>query len=185
MRLNKQARADLAAWGVFLDTVNGKTFFLDDAWVPNSHLNLYTDATSAYTQMPPQPIHRCHLSLYTDATSAYTRMPPQPIHGCHPQPIHRCHLSLYTDATSAYTQMPPQPIHRCHLSLYTDAACSLGYGTILGQKWFFGEWPDHWKHQNITLLEFFPILAAVIVWAPLLRNKRIMFYTDNIWPSYT
>ena len=103
VRLNKEARADLAAWGVFLDTFNGKTFFLDDAWVPNSHL-----------------------------------------------------------------------------SLYTDAAASLGYGAILGQKRFFREWPDHWQHQNITLLEFFPILAAVIVWAPLLRNKRIMFNTDNI-----
>ena len=109
VRLNKEARADLAAWGGgVLDTFNGKTFFLDDAWVPNSHL-----------------------------------------------------------------------------SLYTGAAASLGYGAILDKKWFFGEWPDHWKHQNITLLEFFPILAAVIVWAPLVRNKRIMFYTDNIWPSYT
>ena len=103
VRLNKEARADLAAWGVFLDTFNGMAFFLDDAWVPNSHLRLYT-----------------------------------------------------------------------------DAAASLGYGAILGQKWFFGEWPDHWKHQNITLLEFFPILAAVIVRAPLLHNKRIMFYTDNM-----
>ena len=46
MCLNKEARADLAAGGgVFLDTFNSKTFFLDDAWVSNSHLSLY--------KMPP------------------------------------------------------------------------------------------------------------------------------------
>ena len=108
VRMNTETQADLAAWGMFLDTFNRKTFFLDDAWVSNSHL-----------------------------------------------------------------------------SLYTDAAASLGYGAILGKKCFFGEWPDHWKHQNVTLLEFFPILAAVIVRAPLLRNKCIVFYTNNTWPSYT
>lgn len=103
VRLNREARADLAAWRSFLDSFNGKCFFLDAPWAPNSHLSMSTDAAGAF-----------------------------------------------------------------------------GYGAVLGNKWFYGEWPDHWKQENITLLELFPIVVAVIVLAPLLRNKRIMFFTDNM-----
>ena len=33
--------------------------------------------------------------------------------------------------------------------------------------------------QNITFLELVPILVALTVWGPLLRNKYVYFHTDN------
>lgn len=103
IRLNKQARADLAAWEVFLQHFNGKSFFLSDSW-----------------------------------------------------------------ETSV------------NLSLFTDAAGGLGYGAILGKKWFYGEWPVLWKDANITVLELYPIVAALVTWVHELGNKRILLFTDNM-----
>lgn len=66
------------------------------------------------------------------------------------------------------------------LHLYTDASGALGYGAVFGSKWFFGKWPNHWAGQNITLLEMFPIVAAVVTWAPMLRNSKLILHTDNM-----
>ncbi len=65
------------------------------------------------------------------------------------------------------------------LNLYTDSAASLGFGAIFGQFWCFGEWPEHWKHINIVILEFYPIVLSVLLWGHLMRNQRIIFFTDN------
>ena len=65
------------------------------------------------------------------------------------------------------------------LKLFTDAAGSLGYAAIFGKQWFFGEWPAVWKTFNITILEFFPIVLASEIWGPLMRNKCIVFFSDN------
>ena len=65
------------------------------------------------------------------------------------------------------------------LKLFTDAAGSLGYAAIFGKQWFFGEWPAVWKTFNITILEFFPIVLAIEIWGPLMRNKCIVFFSDN------
>ena len=65
------------------------------------------------------------------------------------------------------------------LKLFTDAAGSLGYAAIFGKHWFFGEWPAVWKTFNITILEFFPIVLAIEIWGPLMRNKCIVFFSDN------
>ena len=65
------------------------------------------------------------------------------------------------------------------LKLFTDAAGSLGYAAIFGKHWFFGEWPAVWKTFNITILEFFPIVLASEIWGPLMRNKCIVFFSDN------
>ena len=66
------------------------------------------------------------------------------------------------------------------LHLYTDAAQSAGYGALCGNHWFFGEWPSLWKSLDITLLEFYPIVAAVQVWGARFANKRIILHTDNM-----
>ena len=63
--------------------------------------------------------------------------------------------------------------------LFTDAAGSKGYGAILGKHWFFGAWPETWKHFNITFLEFFPIVIALRIWGPLMANRCVNFNTDN------
>lgn len=66
-----------------------------------------------------------------------------------------------------------------NLNLFTDAAGSLGYAAIFGKHWCFGEWPSAWKQFNITILEFFPIVLAIEIWGPLMRDKCIVFFSDN------
>ena len=63
--------------------------------------------------------------------------------------------------------------------LYTDAAAGFGFGAIFGKLWCFGPWPEHWKLFNIVILEFYLIVLSVLLWGPLMRNQRILFYTDN------
>lgn len=63
--------------------------------------------------------------------------------------------------------------------MYTDSSGSLGYGAIFGHKWFYGEWPSKWKSKNIIILEMFPIVLSVGIWADKLANRCVMFHTDN------
>ena len=67
-----------------------------------------------------------------------------------------------------------------HIQLYTDAAGSLGYGAVMGKQWFFGGWNEQWRGQSITLLELYPIVLAIEVWAKELANSCIEFHTDNM-----
>ena len=66
-----------------------------------------------------------------------------------------------------------------HLNFYTDAAKSLGFGIVFGASWTYGEWPENWKVKDISFLEFFPILLALNLWCDRLKNKRVMFISDN------
>ena len=45
--MNKEARADLAAWSFFLDKFNGRAFFPKAIWTSSNSLNLYTDAAGS------------------------------------------------------------------------------------------------------------------------------------------
>ena len=47
------------------------------------------------------------------------------------------------------------------LSLYTDAAGSIGIGAIFGHTWCYGSWPDNEIGKNITILEFYPIVLSL------------------------
>jgi hypothetical protein len=66
------------------------------------------------------------------------------------------------------------------INLYTDAAASDGYAAILGSHWVQGQWLGDWKKLNITALELFPIVAAVITWPLTLQNHCVVFNCDNI-----
>ncbi|XP_062586589.1 uncharacterized protein LOC134248181 isoform X1 [Saccostrea cucullata] len=67
------------------------------------------------------------------------------------------------------------------LHLYTDAAGSLGYGAILGKKWFFGSWENiNLQDRNITFKELFPIVVAIEIWGETLANCSILFHSDNM-----
>ena len=66
-----------------------------------------------------------------------------------------------------------------NLQFFTDSAQSSGYGIVFGRHWAYGTWPDAWKAQNICFLEFFPIVVALSTWSSELRNKRVLFFTDN------
>ena len=65
------------------------------------------------------------------------------------------------------------------LELYTDAAGSLGFGAVFGSKWCYGKWPVTWLHQNIAMLEFYPIVLSLYLWGHQMRNRCILFPTDN------
>ena len=65
------------------------------------------------------------------------------------------------------------------LKLYTDAAGSLGFGAVFGSKWCYGKWPDNWLHQNIAMLEFYPIVLSLCLWGHQMQNRCILFLTDN------
>ena len=67
------------------------------------------------------------------------------------------------------------------LQLFTDAAASIGFGAIFEGKWFQGHWPAGFtaKSPSIAACEFVPVVVAVLVWAPLLASKRILFWCDN------
>ena len=65
------------------------------------------------------------------------------------------------------------------LQLYTEAAGSMGYGAVCDHQWFYGVWPESWRHYNITALELYPIVAAVVTWGVSWKNRSLCFYTDN------
>ena len=65
------------------------------------------------------------------------------------------------------------------LKLYTDAAASKGYGALFGTRWFYGEWPAHWKSLNIAFLELLPIIISLHVWGCQMSNKCVSLFTDN------
>ena len=49
------------------------------------------------------------------------------------------------------------------LQLYTDASTTVGFGALLGKRWFAGLWPEPCKTLNIAVLELYPIVIAAIV----------------------
>ena len=67
----------------------------------------------------------------------------------------------------------------CSLNLYTDAAAGFGFGAIVGQFWCFGAWLDQWKTLNIVIFEFYHTVLSVLLWAHLMQNQRIIFFTNN------
>ena len=68
------------------------------------------------------------------------------------------------------------------LDLFTDAAAGIGFGAYFKGKWIQGRWPqDILLHPpSIAFLELFPILMALLSWAPLMANRKITFHTDNL-----
>ena len=69
------------------------------------------------------------------------------------------------------------------LEFFTDAAASIGMGIYLKGKWAQAKWGDHFKAEtegnNITFLEYFPILVALHLFGEEVRNKKVLFHCDN------
>ena len=87
---------------------------------------------------------------------------------------------IFLQAFNGKSLMLPQHwLQSPSIDLYTDASGTLGYGVVLGPQWLFGPWDDEWRGQSITLLEFYPTVLAVSVWADSLSNKCISFHSDN------
>ena len=70
--------------------------------------------------------------------------------------------------------------HDSHqLQLYTDASGTLGFGAVFRKNWCYGEWPDSWRLHNIAFLEFYPIVLSLHLWGHEMKNRRVLFFTDN------
>jgi hypothetical protein len=65
------------------------------------------------------------------------------------------------------------------LHLFTDSSTSIGFGLVFGTHWAHGIWEERFRSFNIAILEFYPIVLAVHLWADKLANKVIIFHTDN------
>lgn len=65
------------------------------------------------------------------------------------------------------------------LHLYTDAS-SKGFGCILDAEWSFGEWPNSWANDHITVKETYPIVLAIALFGEKLQNKCIVLHCDNM-----
>lgn len=70
------------------------------------------------------------------------------------------------------------------LQLFTDAAGSTGFGAFFQGAWCVAAWPPEWRNcgytSNLLLLELFPIIVAVELWAGSLANRVIVFWCDNL-----
>ena len=65
------------------------------------------------------------------------------------------------------------------LNLFTDAARSSGYGAIFSDEWFHGIWEKESMDLDITTLEFYPIVIAMLIWGHNIKNMNINIHTDN------
>jgi hypothetical protein len=45
--LTCEARADIAAWTIVIDSFNGKSLFMSDQWLSSDHFKLFTDAAGS------------------------------------------------------------------------------------------------------------------------------------------
>lgn len=88
-------------------------------------------------------------------------------------------LSFLATHNGKSVLLPDRWLTSSDISLFTDASGAFGYGAVLGSHWFYGSWNQSWRAQSITLLEFYPIVLAVQIWAQALANKCIYFRTDN------
>ena len=66
------------------------------------------------------------------------------------------------------------------LHLFTDASGTLGFGAVFGTHWLYGSWPKEMFELNITFKELLPIVVAVNIWGPYLKNKCLVLHSDNL-----
>lgn len=67
------------------------------------------------------------------------------------------------------------------LKLYTDSS-HIAMGIYFNGRWAYQEWPEGFvdRDTSIAFLELFPIAVALVLWAPELANKKVMFKSDNM-----
>ena len=65
------------------------------------------------------------------------------------------------------------------INFFTDAAGSCGFGAVFQSHWFFNQWPADLLPFGIAWKELFPIVLALEIWGPDLKNKCITLHSDN------
>ena len=83
-------------------------------------------------------------------------------------------VSLFKDA---------QWFSNADLELFTDSAASIGLGIYLNGKWAQAKWGNNFTQEcsnnNITFLEYFPILVSLHIFRQEMSNKKVIFHCDN------
>lgn len=88
-------------------------------------------------------------------------------------------LQFLTEFNGKYLFRTEMFLSPSKLHLFTDAAKRAGFAAVFQSRWFCGKWGSWWTEQNITLLEFVPIVLALEVWGDLFRNAVVILHTDN------
>ena len=70
------------------------------------------------------------------------------------------------------------------LTLGTDSSGSWGCAAVLADEYLTLQWPAALPRNNLSLLEFYPIVLAVHVWWDELRNARLTIKCDNLATVY-
>lgn len=69
------------------------------------------------------------------------------------------------------------------LHLFADASASHGFGVTCGTNWAAEAWGPHFGEERranqISFLEFFPLVCAFFLWPDQLRDKNILIHSDN------
>ena len=68
------------------------------------------------------------------------------------------------------------------IMFYTDASMVFGLGGICDSNWMSAPWGKSFlseKKPSIEYLELFAVLAVVLSWINLYKNKRIVLFCDN------
>ena len=85
---------------------------------------------------------------------------------------------LFIESFNGTTMFLPNSWESESLNMYTDAS-NLGFGGIFGCQWFNGWLDDSMMRHHINIKELFPIVIALEYWGNLLRNKSVLFFSDN------
>jgi hypothetical protein len=71
------------------------------------------------------------------------------------------------------------------LQLYIDSAAwsKRVYGMYFAGRWGHGIWPKSWVDtgmtRDMTFLELFPVIAALMTWDTHLKDKKVLFHVHN------
>ena len=65
------------------------------------------------------------------------------------------------------------------LRMATDASSTFGYGAYFQRQWFLGAWPVDLGRRSMALLEIFPIVLAIRTFGEVLKNRRLIVFSDN------
>ena len=85
-------------------------------------------------------------------------------------------LNQYNGTTFFIDRTPVSPQE---INFYTDS-CPQGYGGSFETHYFYGQFPASWSKYNICVLELFPILLALKLFAQQVTNRHIIIHSDNI-----
>ena len=96
-------------------------------------------------------------------------------------------LCMWREFLSSYSCSTPFPSvwswTNEQLEFYTDSAGSIGFGIYFQGRWTQGRWPKQFLEEvkpSIALLEFFPIVMGLYIWCDHLKDRKVVFHSDNM-----